>query len=121
MATLKATIHSSSASGSLKASLHGGGSVSGSFLNRGGLDHSVYDAAVQNGYTGTETEFVSLITHLEYQPFESRFHFPNIGDAGVLYGDTKENKLYRYDAEQHKYYCVGSDYNDITAIDGGHA
>lgn len=121
MATLKATIHSGSTSKTLKVALHSGGSVSGSFTNRGGLDHSVYDVAVQNGYTGTEEEFVSQIMKLEYQPFESRFHFPNIGDAGVLYGDTKENKLYRYDAEQHKYYCVGSNYNDITAIDGGHA
>ena len=105
----------------LKATIHGTGSVSGSFARRGERGYSAYDVAVHNGYTGTEAEFVALMRKLEYQPFESRFHFPNIGDTGVLYGDTKENKLYRYDAEQHKYYCVGSDYNDITAIDGGHA
>ncbi len=58
---------------------------------------------------------------LRYLPFDSRFHFPNIGDVNVLYGDTTENKLYRYDPDDGKYYCVGSDYNDITAIDGGHA
>lgn len=63
----------------------------------------------------------AALTHLEYLPFDSRFHFPNIGDVNVLYGDTTENKLYRYDPDDGKYYCVGSDYNDITAIDGGHA
>lgn len=63
----------------------------------------------------------AALAHLEYLPFDSRFHFPNIGDANVLYGDTTENKLYRYDPDDGKYYCVGSDYNDIIAIDGGHA
>lgn len=63
----------------------------------------------------------AALPHLEYLPFDSRFHFPNIGDVNVLYGDTTENKLYRYDPDDGKYYCVGSDYNDIIAIDGGHA
>lgn len=105
----------------LKAHLSSGGSISGQFARRGERGYSAYDVAVQNGYTGTETEFAAALTHLEYLPFDSRFHFPNIGDVNVLYGDTTENKLYRYDPEDRKYYCVGSDYNDIIAIDGGHA
>lgn len=105
----------------LKAHLSSGGSISGQFARRGERGYSAYDVAVQNGYAGTEAEFAAALTHLEYLPFDSRFHFPNIGDAGVLYGDTTENKLYRYDPDDGKYYCVGSDYNDITVIDGGHA
>lgn len=105
----------------LKAKLSSGGGISGQLARRGPQGYSAYDVAVQNGYTGTETEFAAALTHLEYLPFDSRFYFPNIGDVNVLYGDTTENKLYRYDPDDGKYYCVGSDYNDITAIDGGHA
>ena len=105
----------------LKAHLSSGGSIYGQFARRGERGYSAYDVAVQNGYTGTEAEFAAALTHLEYLPFDSRFHFPNIGDVNVLYGDTTENKLYRYDPDDGKYYCVGSDYNDIIAIDGGHA
>lgn len=105
----------------LKAHLSSGSSISGQFARRGERGYSAYDVAVQNGYKGTEAEFAAALTHLEYLPFDSRFHFPNIGDVNVLYGDTTENKLYRYDPDDGKYYCVGSDYNDITAIDGGHA
>lgn len=105
----------------LKAHLSSGGSISGQFARRGERGYSAYDVAVQNGYTGTEADFAAALTHLEYMPFNSRFHFPNIGDVNILYGDTTENKLYRYDPDDGKYYCVGSDYNDIIAIDGGHA
>ncbi|MFV0616481.1 hypothetical protein ACE418_01045 [Megasphaera sp. WILCCON 0056] len=105
----------------LKAQLSSGGGISGKFARRGERGYSAYDVAVQNGYTGTEAEFAAALTHLEYLPFDSRFHFPNIGDVNVLYGDTTANKLYRYDPDDGKYYCVGSDYNDIIAIDGGHA
>lgn len=118
MATLKASL---SSSGGISGHIGGTGSVGVKFARRGERGYSAYEVAVQNGYTGTETEFVAALTHLEYLPFDSRFHFPNIGDANVLYGDTTANKLYRYDPEYGKYYCVGSDYNDIIAIDGGHA
>ncbi|SFH81495.1 hypothetical protein SAMN02910401_00432 [Megasphaera elsdenii] len=118
MATLKAQIN-----GSHNMSGHIGdtGSIGVKFARRGERGYSAYDVAVQNGYTGTEAEFAAALTHLEYLPFDSRFHFPNIGDVNVLYGDTTENKLYRYAPDDGKYYCVGSDYNDIIAIDGGHA
>lgn len=118
MATLKAHLSSSS---SVSGRIGGTSIISAKFARRGERGYSAYDVAVQNGYTGTETEFAAALTHLEYLPFDSRFHFPNIGDVNVLYGDTTENKLYRYDPDDGKYYCVGSDYNDITAIDGGHA
>lgn len=95
MATLKAHLSSSS---SVSGRIGGTSSISAKFARQS-----------------------ATLTHLEYLPFDSRFHFPNIGDANVLYGDTTENKLYRYNPDDGKYYCVGSDYNDITAIDGGHA
>lgn len=95
MATLKAHLSSSS---SVSGHIEGTSSISVKFSKQ-----------------------TAALTHLEYLPFDSRFHFPNIGDVNVLYGDTTENKLYRYDLDDGKYYCVGSDYNDIIAIDGGHA
>ena len=69
----------------LTAHLSSGGSISGQFARRGERGYSAYDIAVQNGYTGTEAEFAAALTHLEYLPFDSRFHFPNIGDVNVLY------------------------------------
>ena len=43
--------------------------------------------------------------------------FPLTGDSNVLYVATQENKTYRWDEDQLKYYCIGSDYNEIEYID----
>lgn len=47
--------------------------------------------------------------------------FPVMGNETCLYIAKKENKLYRWDDESIRYYCVGSDYNDIEIINGGNA
>jgi len=52
---------------------------------------------------------------------ETVYEFPNIGLEGRVYIDTTHNKIYRWDDIDKKYYCVGSDYNDIKVIDGGDA
>ena len=60
---------------------------------------------------------VKLINH----NYASRFEFPNTGTEAVLYIDTADNKTYRWSAGELKYYCVGSDYNEIEIINGGKA
>ena len=47
--------------------------------------------------------------------------FPPVGNELCLYIAENENKLYRWDDTTIKYYCVGSDYNDIKIINGGGA
>lgn len=49
---------------------------------------------------------------------ESFLQFPSIGDSSCIYVDTIENKVYRWDDANLKYFVVGSDYNDIEVIDG---
>lgn len=55
------------------------------------------------------------------EQYPSRFEFPNVGREDVTYIDQEANKTYRWDNKARKYYCVGSDYNDIEVIDGGSA
>ncbi len=53
------------------------------------------------------------------QPYNSINEFPTIGKTGVIYIDTSENKLYRWNDTDLKYYCVGSNFEEIEIIFGG--
>lgn len=50
---------------------------------------------------------------------DTLYEFPSIGDENCVYISRKENKTYRWSDTDIKYYCVGSDYNDIKTINGG--
>lgn len=50
---------------------------------------------------------------------ETIYDFPAVGDAQCIYIAKGENKTYRFDSTALKYYCIGSDYNDIKTINGG--
>lgn len=50
--------------------------------------------------------------------FNNRFEFPSIGKKDMLYIATDENKLYFFNEDSLTYYCIGSDYNEIEAIQG---
>ena len=52
---------------------------------------------------------------------ETRFDFPTIGSSEAIYVATSENKTYRFDEANLKYYVIGSDYDDIKIINGGTA
>ena len=49
----------------------------------------------------------------------SYLNFPNIGNENNIYIDTSQNACYRWDSQSLKYYCYGSNYNDINIINGG--
>ena len=51
--------------------------------------------------------------------YQSIHEFPIIGDESKLYISTSTNSLYRWDDTSIKYYCIGSDYNNIEVINGG--
>jgi len=79
------------------------------------------------GVTNDATEVVinnaesTIEVRLRSQQYATKHEFPNIGNEGVLYTDIGENKTYRWDNNQLKYYCVGSNYEDIKIINGGNA
>ena len=49
------------------------------------------------------------------------YSFPTIGDTYHIYIATKTNRTYRWDDENTKYYCVGSDYDEINVINCGNS
>lgn len=63
-------------------------------------------------YTDTKTSEV-------VSQYQSIYNFPNIGDENKIYIDSSTNRTYRWDDNLIKYYCIGSDYNNIDIINGG--
>jgi len=51
--------------------------------------------------------------------YASLFSFPTIGNERNLYVDQENERAYRWDAVQMRYFCVGSDWNEIERIIGG--
>lgn len=54
-------------------------------------------------------------------PMESYLQFPTIGNVNAIYIDKGAGKIYRWDDEDIKYYCVGADYSTIQVINCGGA
>lgn len=80
---------------------------------------SAYDLAKQQGYKGTEAEWVdSLKTTIAYNSVQA---FPKVGDENTLYIAKNEDAVYRWNDEALSYYCVGRNYEEITYINGGNA
>ncbi len=86
--------------------------------------------SVMRAYNGTENDATVTVVdskaktievRLKTQQYNSKFEFPNIGNPAVEYIDKTANRTYRWDEENMKYYCIGSDYNEIKVINGGDA
>lgn len=60
-------------------------------------------------------EFHSYVTYLEFPVV------PNSGWEQDIFLDTTNNKIYRWDTTDMKYFCIGSNYDDIEVINGGSA
>lgn len=58
-------------------------------------------------------EFHSYVTYLEFPVV------PNSGWENDIFLDTTNNKIYRWDTTDMKYFCIGSNYDDIEIINGG--
>jgi len=82
---------------------------------------SAYELALDNGYIGTEQEWIVSLQAKNNLHFDSFLNFPVVGDENKLYIDTQNNKSYRFDSAELKYYIVGSNYEDIQVINGGEA
>lgn len=88
---------------------------------RGKQGLSAYEIAVKNGFIGTEQEWLDSLKAESYQPYDSVYEFPNIGSPKIIYVDASENRIYRWDAENLKYFCIGSDWSQIEIVYGGNA
>ena len=53
------------------------------------------------------------------ETYSALSNFPAIGRSNVLYINEHENKSYRWDDDNIKYYVIGSDYEDIDIINCG--
>lgn len=85
------------------------------FLNLHGL--SLYNTEIINVIKSTETKISE--NSLKIQPYASITLFPSVGDEKTIYIETTNKKLYLWDSKHLKYYCFGSDYNNIKVINGG--
>lgn len=56
--------------------------------------------------------------------YETYLNFPTIPEANIqndIFVDTTENAIYRWDNVEMKYFCIGSNYQNIEIINGGEA
>lgn len=78
------------------------------------------DLFSENGHIHNTSDIANLDNILnslaEKQSYAGIVNFPSVGKPGNVYIDTLANKTYRWDDENLKYYCIGSDYNDINLI-----
>lgn len=63
-----------------------------------------------------------LLINEQFEPIitkDDMYSFPSVGQTNCIYIARDENKTYRWDDTDFKYYCIGSDYKDIKVINGG--
>lgn len=48
--------------------------------------------------------------------FANHYEFPTLGNASCLYIAVDEDRIYRFDEEQRGYICVGSNIENLEAI-----
>lgn len=63
-------------------------------------------------------EYIDINSILVKQ-YDSLAEFPTVGDEKYIYIDRSTNKSYRWDDTNVKFYCVGTDYENIEVINGG--
>ena len=50
----------------------------------------------------------------------SYFDFPAIGDSNTIYVDNSTGRSYKWESDELRYICIGTDYNAIDLIDGSY-
>ena len=50
----------------------------------------------------------------------SYFDFPAVGDGNTIYIASDTGRSYKWDSDELKYICIGTDYNAIDLIDGSY-
>lgn len=103
--------------------LHGvlsaGQNMSGSLSNARNMQGSLSPAIVDY-YTKQQAD-ARFAEKDVVSSYATHYEFPNIGKQNTIYIATEENKTYRWDESERKYYCIGANYDDIKVITGGEA
>lgn len=85
--------------------------IGGSISLIGGIDGGIRGSVPVDGkIENPKTVYVRELR------FSNHYEFPNVGDPLCLYIAVDENKIFYYDENTHTYNCVGSNYEDIDAI-----
>lgn len=105
---------------------------------------SAYEIAVQNGFEGTEIEWLTSLgasqeeivsaveTYFADNPSaagssvynaNTHYDFPSVGSVDVIYKAQLEGRIYQWDPDGLKYTVLGSstEITDIDCINGGNA
>ncbi len=90
-------------------------------ITKGDTGASAYEIAVSHGFVGTEEDWLATLqASAKYKEYDSTAAFPSLGQMGVIYLALDENAIYRWDATELKYYCIGQgDYEFPDVLDGG--
>lgn len=51
---------------------------------------------------------------------DSYFDFPAVGDGNTIYIASDTGRSYKWDSDELRYICIGTDYNAIDLIDGSY-
>lgn len=70
------------------------------------------------GAIGSGIEKVKIDVYKTLQ-VDTCYDLPTTGESDAVYFVTEENAVYRWDAENLKYFCCGRDYSEIEVINGG--
>ena len=128
-------------SGTLVSSNGLTGKVNISDIIKGKDGLSAYEIAVQNGFEGTEIEWLESLgatqeeiasaveAYLTENPIasvynaETHYDFPSVGSVDVIYKAQSEKLLYQWDPDGLRYVILGSsvEISEIEYIDGGNA
>lgn len=61
---------------------------------------------------------IALESSDKIKTYQNHLYFPTTGSTDTLYVAQEENKTYRWDEDALKFFCVGSDWEEISVIDG---
>lgn len=81
----------------------------------------VYLLTTSNQLWYFNNEWIQLTNHEIIVQVATYGQLPAVGSEICLYVVKNLNKTYRWDETDSRYYCIGSDYNDISIINGGTA
>lgn len=142
---LKGTANSAKTLSGMLVSSNGlTGKVNISDIIKGKDGLSAYEIAVQNGFEGTEIEWLASLgatqeeiasavaAYLAENPIstsasvynaDTHYDFPSVGSVDVIYKAQSEKLLYQWDPDELKYVTLGSavEISEIEYIDGGNA
>lgn len=87
------------------------------YLNLHGLTR--YTTGINKVFKSMENKISE--NSLKISPVTSITGLPSVGDDKTIYIETTNKKIYLWDTKYLKYYCFGSDYENIKTINGGNA